>query len=349
MVPALRPSRGGPPAREAEVSVFVLLFSLFVAPAHAHRPGISYARVEPESVTLTFARPELGALGPMEDIEASRVLIAEGTLGKTLIAADGAPCLIGEPVLRPVEGDGVEIRADLHCPSGKQRTFTAAYLEGMADGHRAYLDAGGNPVAVLDRGNASATFEQGVSDLKQVAVQWFKLGVGHIWTGYDHLAFLGALLLAAASLRQMLYIVTGFTVAHSITLTLAATGVFALSPSITEPAIAVTIVLVGLENLAKPTPRRRLATTFCLGLVHGFGFAGLLREIGLPRDALAVSLACFNGGVEVGQAAVVAVTLPVLLMLRKRGWWEHKAVPGLSVVIALLGVYWFVQRVFLGG
>jgi len=326
-----------------------LLLALFVAPADAHRPGISYARVEPDSVTLTFARPELAALGPMDDVVASRVLIADGTLGKTTVTADGQPCTIGEPAVQAVAGDGVEIKASLACPAGKERSFTASYLDGMADGHRAYLDASGSAVAVLDRANASATFEQGVSDYGDVAKQWFGLGIRHIWTGYDHLAFLAALLLAAANLRQMLYIVTGFTVAHSITLTLAATGVFVLSPSITEPAIAVTIVLVGLENLAKPTPRRRLATTFCLGLIHGFGFAGLLQEIGLPRDALALSLACFNGGVEVGQATVVAVVLPILLLLRKRGWWEHKAVPALSLVVAAMGVYWFVERVFLGG
>lgn len=320
-----------------------------ITPAHAHRPGISYAEVTPDAVALTFAKPELAAIAPVEDIDASRILIAEGTLGKTTVTQDGQPCSLGEPTVTEVAGDGVEVRAPLTCPAGESRTFTADYLDTLAPGHRAFLQGEGNPVAVLDVAARSASFSMTAAGTEQVAVRFLGLGMEHIWTGYDHLAFLCALLLAAASLRQMLLIVTGFTIAHSITLSLAATGIFTLPPAIVEPAIALTILLVGIENLWKPTARRRVVTTCTLGLIHGFGFAGLLAQLGLPRDALALALVCFNGGVEIGQAAVVAVVLPLLLWMRRRPWWERRAVPVLSIAIACAGLYWFVDRVFLGG
>jgi hypothetical protein len=153
------------------------------------------------------------------------------------------------------------------------------------------------------------------------------------------------LLLAAPSLRAMLLIVTGFTVAHSITLSAAALGLLSLPASLVEPAIAASIAYVGIENFWRPAPKRRVVITFLLGLVHGFGFAGMLAELGLPRDALALALVAFNGGVEIGQAVIVAVTLPILLWMRRFPWWEARAVPAASVGVTLAGMYWFVERV----
>jgi hypothetical protein len=139
--------------------------------------------------------------------------------------------------------------------------------------------------------------------------------------------------------------VTGFTIAHSITLSLAATEVFVLSPTIVEPAIAASIAYVGFENLLRPPFRRRVVLTFLLGLIHGFGFAGMLAELGLPQGNLAVALLSFNGGVELGQAVVAGGILPMLLWLRKYPWWEKRGVPALSIAIALAGAYWLVDRI----
>ena len=189
---------------------------------------------------------------------------------------------------------------------------------------------------MLDASSPAVTIE-GRPDRGEVAKRFLKLGIEHIWTGYDHLLFLLGLLIAADSLRTMLFVVTGFTVAHSITLSLAALGLVHVSPAIVEPAIAATIAFVGIENFWHPPARRRVVVTFCLGLVHGFGFAGMLQELGLPRDALATALLCFNGGVELGQAAVVAVALPILLQLRRFPGWEQRAVPALSVLVAARG------------
>lgn len=322
---------------------------LLVGAAEAHRPGLSTLTLEPARVVVVFARPELEGLAPLADLDAARLLLADATLAKLRVDVGGQPCTLGEIGLRPVEGDGVELAASLRCPAAGERVVSAGWLADFEPGHRVVVEAGGTTLAVLDREHPSVAWGASEGGALEVAGDFVKLGVEHIWTGYDHLAFLAALLLAATNLRQMLYIVTGFTLAHSVTLSLAATGVFTLPSAVVEPAIAASILFVGLENLFSPTARRRLATTFTLGLVHGFGFAGLLSEIGLPQGQLGVALVSFNLGVELGQAAVVALTLPLLLWLRRREGWLRWGARPLTVGIAGMGAFWLVQRVFLGG
>lgn len=322
---------------------------LLVGEAQAHRPGLSTLTLAPDHVAVVFARPELEGLAPLADLDAARLLLAEATLAKLRVEAGGEPCALGEIGLRVVENDGVELGATLSCTGSGPRSVTPGWLADFEPGHRVVVEADGGTLAVLDREHPTATWGPQEGSTAEVAGQFVKLGVEHIWTGYDHLAFLGALLLAATNLRQMLYIVTGFTLAHSVTLSLAATGVFTLPSAVVEPAIAASILFVGLENLFAPTARRRLATTFTLGLVHGFGFAGLLAEIGLPRGQLGVALLSFNLGVELGQAAVVALTLPLLLWLRRREEWLRWGARPLTVGIAGMGAYWLVERLFGGG
>jgi len=174
---------------------------------------------------------------------------------------------------------------------------------------------------------------------------FFLLGVEHIWTGYDHLLFLLALLLRVDRVRDILLIATGFTIAHSITLSAAALGWVQPVPAIVEPAIALTIALVGLENLRKPGIRSSLIVTTLLGLIHGFGFAGLLADIGIPKDNALSSLFLFNFGVEVGQMALVLLSAPLLARARTRDWWRSIVVPATSIGIAAMGVWWFVERI----
>jgi hydrogenase/urease accessory protein HupE len=175
----------------------------------------------------------------------------------------------------------------------------------------------------------------------------FALGVEHILTGYDHLLFLGGLLIACRSLRTMLGVVTSFTVAHSVTLALAGLGFVRLSSGIVEPLIAASIVFVGVENLwARDEPRFRWALTFAFGLIHGFGFAGVLGELGLGQGgtSLVLPLFAFNLGVEAGQLAVALVVLPLLLWLRRRGWFDKRALYATSLAVALLGAHWLAER-----
>jgi hypothetical protein len=153
------------------------------------------------------------------------------------------------------------------------------------------------------------------------AREYTMLGIEHILTGYDHLAFLLALLvLAAARPRregfvQVLSVVTAFTVAHTITLALAVTGVVRLPSRVVESAIALSIAYVALENVLRPSPRPRWPLTFAFGLVHGLGFASALAETGLPARGTALALVAFNVGVEMGQLAVVMLVYPMLRVL----------------------------------
>ena len=157
-------------------------------------------------------------------------------------------------------------------------------------------------------------------------VSFLRMGIEHILTGYDHLVFLFGLVLIGGRLRSLVGAVTAFTVAHSITLALAVLGVWAPSPRIVEPAIALSIVWVGIENFFVKNAEGRWRITFPFGLIHGFGFAGALREIELPRARVPLALVSFNLGVEVGQLAVMAVVVPLILDAPEAaGGWGRRA------------------------
>jgi hypothetical protein len=173
-------------------------------------------------------------------------------------------------------------------------------------------------------------------------------GTHHILIGPDHILFLVGLLLLGGSWMALVRIVTAFTIGHSITLSLAALNVFTPPASIIEPAIALSIVFVGADNLVRGDGRDlRAWVALTFGLVHGFGFANVLREFGLPREALGWSLFGFNLGVEIGQLAVVLAVASLLTAVRRRSemMGARVAMAG-SVVVIAAGTYWFVQRVF---
>lgn len=174
------------------------------------------------------------------------------------------------------------------------------------------------------------------------------MGIEHILTGYDHLLFLVGLLLVLGPIRSLVGAITTFTIAHSLTLSLATFGVALPSPSVIEPLIALSIAYVGIENWFVRDAVGRWRVTFCFGLIHGFGFAGALREISLPRAEVPLALFSFNLGVEAGQLAVVAIVLPALLFARRSGWLAPKTAKLLSIPVAAMGVFWFVARVSSG-
>jgi hydrogenase/urease accessory protein HupE len=186
---------------------------------------------------------------------------------------------------------------------------------------------------------------------RTVATGWFdfvKLGVEHILTGYDHLLFLVALLATARGLWSVVRIVTAFTLAHSVTLSVAALGFVTIPDRIIEPLIAATIVWVALENLFAAEPdRRRWIWSFGFGLVHGFGFASALGELGLKGAALVRGLVGFNVGVEIGQLLFVAVFLPALIWL-SRGRGARLTPRIASLAVAAIGTYWLAERIFVG-
>ncbi|HEX8524695.1 MAG TPA: HupE/UreJ family protein [Tepidisphaeraceae bacterium] len=182
-------------------------------------------------------------------------------------------------------------------------------------------------------------------------ISFFALGIEHIITGYDHLLFLAALLLVCTNFKQAATVITFFTVAHSITLSLAALDIVRLPSRIVEPAIAASIVYVGMENIfGKHRFAWRALVTFAFGLVHGLGFASALREVGLGSTSVGVAMPLlkFSIGLESGQLAIAAMMLQVMLWLRTRPHFEHRWVPVGSVLVSLVGGYWLVTRVVSG-
>lgn len=196
--------------------------------------------------------------------------------------------------------------------------------------------------ATLDLGAGWATFFARVGS-------FVVLGIEHILTGYDHILFLLSLLMLGGTLRSLVRVVSAFTAAHSITLSLAALNVISLPGRWVESAIALSIVVVAAENVFRSgiTLRQRWAVTFAFGLVHGLGFATILRDLALPRPALVSSLVGFNVGVEVGQIVIVVAAYAMLRLLSR---WPRalQARRWVSASAALVGLVWFVQRAFVG-
>ena len=208
----------------------------------------------------------------------------------------------------------------------------------------------------------SAVTKPAVAAVGRVDSRWefLREGVRHILTGYDHVLFLLCLLLPSVMRRTpqgwrpveqlsqavlpVVGIVSAFTVAHSITLGLAAMKIVSLSPSIIEPAIALTIILAALDNLWPVFPVRRVIVTFFFGLIHGFGFAGVLAELNLPTSEFAWALLQFNLGLEVGQLLIVVCVTALLFALRQRSRYPSWVIRGGSFAAMLVGVLWLIER-----
>ena len=192
-----------------------------------------------------------------------------------------------------------------------------------------------------------------------------KEGVRHIWTGVDHILFLLSLLLPAVLVRfplpggrwqaagnfraafwDVVKVVAAFTLAHSITLSLAALSVVSLPSRLVESAIALSVVLAALNNLRPLVFEKRWVIAFCFGLIHGFGFASVLADLGLPPESLLIALIAFNLGVELGQLAIVSVFLPIAYALRASRLYQRGLFAGGSTAIALVATLWLMQRAF---
>jgi hydrogenase/urease accessory protein HupE len=275
----------------------------------------------------------------------------------TVVLEDGPTCALRRKELRRADASAVELRLSFRCPRHPEDLELRYDLLFDDDPlHHAFAtapDEPGQPHALLSANQRTFRLRRQVSVWSHAAA-YLRLGVEHIFTGYDHLCFLAGLLLCAAAahgrrtrgrLLDLLAIVTAFTLAHSVTLVAAALDWLRLPARVVEPAIALSILYVGAENLLRPEPRRRWLLAFTFGLVHGFGFAHVLREVGLPQRGLLLSLFAFNGGVELGQLAVTALLFPVLLLaVGRAGRSSRLLYRAGSLAIALAGLFWAMQR-----
>lgn len=273
------------------------------------------------------------------------------------ILFDGAPATPKLKIVPPAADEPPEratLRFEGPIPGGskvfnfKQTAPLGTYplvllIEGEESSTWQWLDAGAtSPDFSLARAAVPPT-------RGQVVRQYLKLGFTHIVpAGPDHILFVLGIFLLSRRLKPILQQVTAFTVAHTLTLALSIYGFVRLPPSIVEPLIALSIVFVAVENILTPELRpSRIALVFCFGLLHGLGFAGVLSQLGLPRSEFLPALLSFNLGVEGGQLAVIAIALLLVgLPFRGQSWYRQRVVVPASCLIAAVGLYWSVERVF---
>jgi len=364
--------------------LFFLLLG-FSASARAHKSSDSYLvlrsegeRVEGQwDVSLRDLEYALGLDGDQDgaitwgELRSRQGAIADYLFGRLEIKGDGATCSIqpsGTLVDRHSDGAYAVLTFQALCPSawkGLEIHYRSFFdLDPEHRGLVRFESEGGLKTAVLSPVKSIQTFSREDSPRERLFafLAFVKEGVWHIWTGFDHLLFLIALLLPSVLRKRegrfegvlnfksaffdVLKIVTAFTVAHSITLSLASLRVVSLPSRWVESAIALSIAAAAVNNFYPLFGGRRALIAFGFGLIHGFGFAGVLRDLGLPPSSLISSLLAFNGGVELGQGAVVAAFLPFAYWLRRGWFYQRLALVGGSCLVVGVATLWFVERFF---
>ena len=339
--------------------------------ASAHEVGLSrgvYVTGSPAvTAELTFAREELRGLAPGLDADVDGVLsgpeLAAGAAGLQVVvdgvrvSGDGRKCPATLVDAALTEEDGARVRLRFDCPAAPGRLdLEMPLLNTLAFGHRHLAELRGGDGAllvepVLHRRSASASVELGAaatSPTRPSVGVYFPIGVEHILIGVDHLVFLLGLVVIGGRLRSLIAVITAFTIGHSLSLALATLAIWTPDPAIVEPAIALSIAYVGIENFLVKDAAGRWRITLPFGFIHGFGFAGVLAEVGVPDQALGLALLLFNLGVEAGQLLVLALVLPLLAWLGGRAAYRRLHGPRwISAAIVVAGIYWFIERVFL--
>jgi hydrogenase/urease accessory protein HupE len=345
-------------------------------PAQAHPLPLSYADLRLESNGLE-ASVEAPASDLAHDLPrlSEKTLLAAGTLQAhrqevaALLTARLTLSAAGKALSPRIEGiapvpDQRDVRMRLRYvwPEPPTRLHIQCRLFPYDPSHQTYVDIYEGRALKREMIFDSRTPQQDYvpgsrqsvfSVLRQFLIQ----GVNHIFTGPDHILFIVGLLLLGGTVKQLLKIVTAFTVAHSVTLCLATLNLCSPPARLIEPTIALSIVFVGVHSIGmrkkhpgeRALPDTRLLFAFGFGFIHGFGFANALRELELPRQALAAALFSFNLGVECGQACIVLTVAPLLALLhRKNDRMAQRFVTAGSLAVIAAGAFWFVQRVLTG-
>jgi hydrogenase/urease accessory protein HupE len=353
----------------------LILTILAVLPANAHQFNVTTARIvaNPDrtvDVEVAMKGDDADRVAHSHIVDDASGLVREDALtgaaariGAYVIAhavilgEDGQLCEPERPTAVP-DQDGVAVRTRWSCAAerGKLRYRNTVLLDVSPASHQVVLLGSGADLTqdLLDASRTETRLTEAPPSLPAVIQRYTRAGIEHIFLGYDHIAFLTAVVLWARRLWPVVKVVTAFTIAHSITLSLAALDIVRIPSTIIEPAIAASIIYVAVENFLSCRIDKRWRDTFGFGLIHGFGFASALQEFGLPTNALVPALGAFNLGVEIGQVAIVSLILPVLLGIDRvlaPGVGSNTApsnrgiaVYPISAAIAVLAAFWFVSR-----
>ena len=369
-------------ARRPALALAPALALLLALPAAAHKPSDSYLSLRADRAQITgqwdiAVRDLDDALGLDDDDDGAiswgelrrhEPAISAYALSRLGLSMGGEACPTKATALQiddHSDGAYAVLRITAACPREGPVRVIYSLLWDLDPSHRGLLrlDASGSlRTAVFSPDHREETFGvAGTSAAGQLGA-FVKEGAFHIWSGFDHILFLLALLLPAvlrreqgrwvpaesarSALREVLKVVTSFTIAHSVTLSLSTLGLVSLPSRWVESAIALSVLLAALNNLWPILRGRAWAFAFGFGLLHGFGFASVLVDLGLPRARLATALFGFNVGVELGQLAVVGAFFAVAYALRATKLYRRVALSGGSVLIACMACVWLVERAF---
>ncbi len=364
--------------------LLILVFCLLpLSVAQAHKPSDSYLSFTVDKARIAghwdIALRDLDyAIGldtnndgliTWGELRLRQAEITAYILPRLQVHTDNKPCAarVSELLVdRHSDGTYAVLRLDAICPTDiKILSLDYRLFFDLDPTHRGLLNltsAGLTRSAVFGPAQTTQRFELGVTTPLRQFLDFVREGVWHIWIGFDHVLFLISLLLPAVLLREdgrwkavaalrpafwnVLKIVTAFTLAHSITLSLAVLSIVQLPSRFVETTIAASIVLAALNNIFPLVQKRIWLVAFGFGLIHGFGFASVLVDLGLPKQALLLSLVGFNVGVEIGQLSIVSVFLPLAYVLR-RSWFYQRFILALgSLAIAGLALVWLMERAF---
>ncbi|MBC7500380.1 MAG: HupE/UreJ family protein [Herminiimonas sp.] len=364
--------------------LLILLMTLFWAlHAHAHKPSDSYLTFNVEGSVVTgqwdIALRDLDfALGldtngdaelKWGEVRSRHGDIAAYAMSHLQLSSAGKTCpsRVTEHLIDDhTDGAYAVLRFTTQCTSpidNLQARYSLFFdIDPQHKGLLRLQYKGASSTAIFSPDKSTQQFKLDAPSLLQQFLDYAREGVWHIWIGFDHILFLLALLLPSVVFREgrqwvavqafkpafwaVLKVVTAFTLAHSITLTLATLGVVSLPSRWVESIIAASVVIAALNNIFPLFRERRWVMAFVFGLIHGFGFASVLSDLGLPQNALVLALVGFNVGVEAGQLAIVAAFLPVAFLLRHTLLYRRFVLIGGSVVIAILATVWLVERAF---
>lgn len=349
--------------------------------SHAHDPGLSFASVQVFNtqirMQLSFSQTDIKSLVAADishnasisqaDIESISLDTEKIILDSVYFRINNVRTTADKVLVTSALSGTIKVQLEFPYQGQKGVLLLAPLLERFSRGHRQHLtvldsegeiqfqkilDAAAGPVKI----NASKSGRAGI--FQQYVVE----GVWHIWIGFDHILFLVTLLLPAVlvfgnrqwttvqkflpALVDTLKIVTAFTVAHSITLSLAVFEIVQLPVRLVETVIAFSVLIVALNNLRPVFSSSRWLLAFAFGLIHGFGFARVLADLGLAPGALIFSLAGFNLGVEVGQLAIVALVVPLFYLIRRSVMYRKWIFSGGSVMAALVAAVWMAERIY---
>ena len=361
-----------------------LLGALAASPcALAHKPSDSYLSLTVEGGAVSgrwdIALRDLDfAIGLDADgngeitwgeVRARHAQIAAYAASRLSVSADGKPCAMtigAQQIDEHTDGAYTVMPLRLGCAAAPSSlTIRYSLFADIDPQHRGLLNLsvdGATRTAIFGPQEPQQSFALGETRRWRQLLDYGREGVWHIWVGFDHILFLLSLLLPAVGVWvfrrwqavdrfgqafwDVLRIVTAFTAAHSITLSLATLGWVSLPSRLVESGIAASVVLAALNNVWPVFHGRRWMVAFFFGLIHGFGFASVLIDLGLPRGALALALLGFNLGVEVGQLAIVAAFLPLAFALRRSWLYRRGVLVGGSLAIAAVAAVWFIERAF---